>query len=81
MIRTVAWLAATWLRRLSEKGCSDVEAYSQTVPFPLSAARAKARRFDVASRRRAGLSEEMIEFVRSARPYEEVRRAGRIERD
>lgn len=62
-------LAATWLRRL-RPGLSDVEAYERSVPFPFSAARAKARRFDVASRRKAGLSEPFIEWVRQARPYE-----------
>ncbi|AKU90501.1 ferritin-like domain-containing protein [Vulgatibacter incomptus] len=63
-------LAATWLARLKDPAQSDVEAYREAVPFPLSAARAKGRRFDVPSRRRAGLSEEMIEHVRNARPYE-----------
>lgn len=60
-------LAAVWLRRLAS-GESDVEAYQQAVPFPLSAARAKGRAFDVGARRKAGLSEELIEFVRTARP-------------
>ena len=49
---------------------SDVELYVEAVPFPLSAARAKGRRFDAESRRRAGLSEEMIAFVRDAVPYD-----------
>lgn len=64
-------MAAVWLRRLGDSDRSDVELYQEAIPFPLSAARAKARRFDVESRRRAGLSEEMIEFVRQATPYAE----------
>jgi len=63
-------LAAHWFGRLKAPSRSDVEAYVEVIPFPLSAARAKGRRFDVAARRKAGLSEEMIEHVRSARPYE-----------
>lgn len=63
-------LAAHWMRRLKRPDQSDVEAYVEATPFPLSAARAKGRRFDVGARRRAGLSEEMIDFVRHARPYE-----------
>lgn len=61
-------LAAVWMRKLLP-GQDDVEAYEQAVPFPFSAARAKARRFDVAARRRAGLGEAFIEWVRAARPY------------
>jgi uncharacterized ferritin-like protein (DUF455 family) len=63
-------LAAVWLDRLRGGSRSDVEAYTAAIPFPLSAARAKGRKFDAAARRRAGLSEELIELVRSARPYE-----------
>jgi hypothetical protein len=71
-------LAATWIRRLanihdgsgSSSSRSDVDLYFEAVPFPLSAARAKGRRFDAESRRRAGLSEEMIAFVRDAVPYD-----------
>jgi uncharacterized ferritin-like protein (DUF455 family) len=63
-------LAARWVNRLRRPDQSEVDAYLAAIPFPLSAARAKARRFDVAARRAAGLSEEMIEFVRRARPYE-----------
>lgn len=61
-------LAAVWATRLSG-AASDVDAYRQGVPFPFSAARAKARRFDGAARRRAGLSEEMIRYVADAKPY------------
>ena len=62
-------LAAVWMRRLAESD-DEVSAYEAAVPFPLSAARAKARRFDVKARRRAGLSDSFIEFVRAAKPYE-----------
>lgn len=61
-------LAATWVARLT--GAADVDAYEAHVPFPFSAARAKARRFDAAARRRAGLSDAFVEKVRTARPYE-----------
>ena len=61
-------LAARWLTKVtgSER---DVDAYAEHVPYPLSAARAKGRRFDVAARKRAGLSDDFIEYVRNARPY------------
>lgn len=59
--------AAHWIRALSEEP-NDAEAYLRHVPFPLSAARAKARRFDRAARRRAGLSDDLIELVEKARP-------------
>lgn len=62
-------LASNWLRRLAEPGVSDVETYRKYVPFPLSAARAKGRHFHPGPRQKAGLSAEMIEFVREARPY------------
>jgi uncharacterized ferritin-like protein (DUF455 family) len=58
--------AAIWLRRLSG-GASDLEAYTEAVPFPFAATRAKGRRFDTAARERAGLSDEFIEAVRKAR--------------
>jgi len=48
-------LAAHWLRRLSPGAGDALSLYLETVPFPLSAARAKARRFDLEGRRRAGL--------------------------
>jgi len=71
-------LARTWLcRDLGAAGAaaataeaeSDVDAYLRHVPFPLSPARAKGRRFEVTPRRKAGLSEAFIELVRVARPY------------
>ena len=62
-------LAAKWLTKLTSAE-RDVDAYAEHIPFPMSAARAKGRRFDVAARRRAGLSEDFIEQVRRARPYE-----------
>lgn len=61
-------LAAVWLRRLKRPELSEVEAYREATPFPLSGARAKGRNFTPSARRRAGLSEEMIAFVREARP-------------
>jgi hypothetical protein len=39
----------------------------------LAAARAKGRRFEAAARRRAGLSEDFIAFVRDARSSQEKR--------
>jgi len=66
-------LAARWLERLSGPDQSEIERYDETVPFPLSAARAKARRFDIAGRRRAGLGDAFIEHVRSARSTQETR--------
>jgi uncharacterized ferritin-like protein (DUF455 family) len=59
-------LAAEWLERLGPAGAHQVDLYTAAVPFPLSASRAKGRRFDAASRRRAGLSEPFIEWVRQA---------------
>ena len=60
-------LAAEWLARFAPPDASQSEWYAEAVPFPLSASRAKGRRFDVAARRRAGLSEGLIETVRTAR--------------
>jgi len=62
-------LAVRWLRRLKRQGESDVAAYQRAVPFPLSAARAKGRRFDVAARRQAGLDDAFIAHVAQAEPY------------
>ena len=61
-------LAARWLARLKRPGESEVDVYDDAVPFPLCAARAKGRRFDAQARRAAGLSAELIEHVRRARP-------------
>jgi uncharacterized ferritin-like protein (DUF455 family) len=61
-------LALHWLVRLAPDGRSQLEAYRDAVPFPLGAHRAKARRFDAAGRRRAGLDEEFIAYVKAARP-------------
>jgi uncharacterized ferritin-like protein (DUF455 family) len=63
-------LAVRWLRRLKRSDESDLQAYLRTVPFPLSAARAKGRRFDPASRRLAGLDDAFIAYVGAAEPYE-----------
>jgi uncharacterized ferritin-like protein (DUF455 family) len=69
-------LAAEWLARLAPEGADEVAAYTASVPFPLEAARAKGRRFDVAARRAAGLSEALIEHVRTARATQEHRPRG-----
>jgi uncharacterized ferritin-like protein (DUF455 family) len=66
-------LAATWLERLSPESDDpgsprrDIDLYLEAVPFPMSPARAKGRRFDVPARRRAGLSDAFIEQVRTSR--------------
>ncbi len=52
---------------------SDIALYERAVPFPLGAARAKGRRFDAQARLEAGLSGEFIEYVRHARPTQELR--------
>jgi uncharacterized ferritin-like protein (DUF455 family) len=66
-------LARVWLVRgdsASETdGGNDLDLYRAHVPFPLSAARAKGRRFETGARRRAGLSEAFIAHVREATPY------------
>jgi len=64
--------AAVWITRLSPDAESDLDAYQMAVPFPLSLARAKARRFDRTARERAGLSEAFIEAVRTARSTQET---------
>jgi uncharacterized ferritin-like protein (DUF455 family) len=61
-------LAAEWLARLAPEGEDPVASYREAVPFPLEAARAKGRQFSADARRAAGLSEALIEHVRSARP-------------
>lgn len=61
-------LATTWVKKLTS--LDDTHAYAAHAPFPFSLARAKGRKFDESSRDRAGLSREMIEAVRDARPYE-----------
>ena len=72
-------LAAHWLRQLQlgAGSRSDADAYDEAVPFPLAASRAKGRRFDVAARRRAGLSEEFIEHIRTARSSQNRNGSGR----
>lgn len=71
-------LAARWLKRLEADqktlhpdDVDDLTAYVQTVPFPMGPARAKGRRFDVGARKRAGLSDAMIEAIRVARSTQE----------
>lgn len=60
-------LAAVWLPRLSQKPLA--QAYQDAVPFPLSAARAKGRRFEVGARKKAGLDDAFIAYVQGAKPY------------
>lgn len=69
-------LAMIWLRKLKNPDDTDVMAYQKSVPFPLSAARAKARRFDIAARKKAGLHDDMIAWVRDAKPYQETQVTG-----
>lgn len=65
-------LAVRWLPRLLG-GTSDVEAYERTVPFPLSAARAKGRHFSWDARQKAGMSEAFVRHVEFARPSHQLR--------
>jgi len=67
-------LAAHWNLRLhpGATGATQRDAYARAVPFPLSAARAKGRRFSSAARRRAGLSAAFIEYIRTARSSAET---------
>jgi uncharacterized ferritin-like protein (DUF455 family) len=58
-----------------DAGATDIELYERCVPFPLSASRAKGKRFDAAARREAGLSPEFIEYVRGARSPQELSHA------
>ncbi|MCP5045146.1 MAG: ferritin-like domain-containing protein [bacterium] len=64
-IRHVA-LAAHWIKLLGPPGTDLLEAYSEALPLPLSAARAKGATFDAGARRRAGLGQAFIEYVRNA---------------
>ena len=64
--------ASIWLCHLGGPGIRDLDAYRDAVPFPLSLARAKSRRFFAPARRRAGLSEAFIEAVRWARSSQET---------
>jgi Protein of unknown function (DUF455) len=56
---------------------NDLDRYLECVPFPLGPARAKGRRFEVGPRRKAGLSEALIEHVRLARSPQEDRQEPR----
>lgn len=68
-------MSAHWIKILGPPGSDIIEAYTEAVPFPLSAARAKGKQFDVAARRRAGLGDAFIEFVREAQSSQNSRRA------
>lgn len=72
-------LAAHWITRLAKEKVqpdgaekADLDHYLAAVPFPLGPSRAKGRRFEVGPRRRAGLSDELIEHVRTARSPQEL---------
>ncbi len=62
--------AARALRQLDPEP-EEIARYERAVPFPLSAARAKGRRFERAPRERAGLGDAFIEHVRTARSSQE----------
>lgn len=55
----------------------DIEDYAACVPFPLGPARAKGRRFEPTPRRRAGLSDRFIAYVRNAKSPQQQRGPGR----
>ena len=60
-----------------EPAFDDIEDYAACVPFPLGPARAKGRRFEPTPRRRAGLSDRFIEYVRNAKSPQQQRGPGR----
>ncbi|MCZ6784169.1 MAG: DUF455 family protein, partial [Proteobacteria bacterium] len=64
-------VASRWLQSLSPER-DLVAAYDEAVPFPLSAARAKGHRFDASARRKAGLDERFIGYIRDARSSQET---------
>ena len=67
-------LASQWNRRLEvgiDRG-TEKDAYAEAVPFPLSAARAKGKQFSTTARRRAGLSDDFIDYIRTARSSAET---------
>ena len=66
-------VAVRWLQKLGPPGQDPLEGYRQCVPFPLGPARAKGRAFDADARRRAGLGDDFIEYVRQARSPQELR--------
>ena len=63
-------LAATWIKKRADAEVTLQTAYERAVPFPLSAARAKGRRFNAQARQDAGLEPEFIRYVADARPYQ-----------
>jgi uncharacterized ferritin-like protein (DUF455 family) len=60
--------AFRWVRRLKRPDETPWQAYLRTIEFPLGPSRARGKRFDVDSRRRAGLDEEFIEELAAASP-------------
>jgi len=59
-------LAAEWLARLKRPEETDVAVYLDTLPSTLDPRHARGRRLEVGARRRAGLSEAMIDLVARA---------------
>jgi len=72
-------LAAHWNLRLGPH-TDETEAYIAAVPFPLGAARAKGKQFSADARRRAGLSAEFIDYIRTSRSSAETARTSRTAR-
>lgn len=66
-IRHVAF-AWTWLDKLRPAGSTPLEAYLQSVRFPLGPARARGRHLDVEARRACGLDEAFISALSAAEP-------------
>lgn len=54
----------TWFRRWHDPERSDWEAYQAALPDPMTAARAKGPRLDLAGRRRAGLDDDFVRHLR-----------------
>ncbi len=63
-------LASHWLQLLSE-GEALKSAYEECLPFPLFPAKARGRSFQVEPRRRAGLSDTYIDWIRNVPAWRE----------
>lgn len=63
--------ASRWLKVLSPER-EEIDRYRNSVPFPLSAARAKARKFEATPREAAGLEESFILYVKNSRSTQET---------
>lgn len=73
-VRFAAQTLRALAREAGEDDLDDIDLYERAIPFPLSAARAKGRRFDAGARKEAGLADGFIEYVRTARPPQQLRR-------